>query len=283
MTLEDRFSNMKPRTGALGCLMVVVGVFLLLTFLSSVKFVGPGEIGIATNFGRVDTDERGSGVNLVVPFFTDVIAMDGRVQGIPFDKLGAASKEYQDVFLTGVLNVHVAFDKAAELYRDVGLDYKEKLIIPFYANSVKEVVPQYAIGEVLPKREEIRKKTVDILQTKLAPYGIVVDDVALSQIDFNEQYNAAIQDKQVQELKVQTERNILEQKRIQKDQAIVQAEAEAAAAVKRAEGEAQANKLIAASLTEEVLRSRYIDKLTGDIKVIMVPSDSNMFFNTPTQ
>lgn len=268
----------QAEVSAIGCAVIAVVVIALAIF--SVKFVGAGEIGVATNFGKVDTEEKGSGVNLVIPFFTDVVTMDGRVQGIPFDHLGAASREYQDVFLTGVLNVHVQFDKAAELYRDVGLDYKEKLVVPFYANAVKEVVPQYAIGEVLPKREEIRQKTVVKLQEKLTKYGIIIDDVALSQIDFNEQYNAAIQDKQVQELKVQTERNILEQKKIQKDQAIVQAQAEAQAAIERARGEAEANKLVSQSLTEEILRNRYIDKLTGDIKVIMVPSDSNMFFNT---
>lgn len=268
----------QAEVSAIGCAVIAVVVIALAIF--SIKFVGAGEIGVATNFGKVDTEEKGSGVNLVIPFFTDVVTMDGRVQGIPFEKLGAASKEYQDVFLTGVLNVHVQFDKAAELYRDVGLDYKEKLVIPFYANSVKEVVPQYAIGEVLPKREEIRRQTVERLQAKLSKYGIVVDDVALAQIDFNEQYNAAIQDKQVQELKVQTERNILEQKKIQKDQAIVAAQAEAQAQIERAKGESEANRLISQSLTDEILRNRYIEKLGPDVKVVLVPSDSNMFFNT---
>lgn len=272
-----KYQRGQAEISAIGC--GIVAVILLALALFSVKFVGAGEIGVATNFGRVDTEEKGSGVNIVIPFFTDVVTMDGRVQGIPFENLAAASREYQDVFLTGVLNVTVQFDKAAELYRDVGLDYKEKIVVPFYTNIVKEVIPKYGIAEVLPKREEIRKETVVKLQAKLTPYGITVNDIALSNINFNEQYNAAIQDKQVQELRVQTERNILEQKRIQAEQAVVQAKADADSQVERAKGEAESNRLISQSLTEEILRNRYIEKLADDVKVVLVPSDSNMFFD----
>jgi len=266
-------------TAGLGCAVAVI-VGLLVVAVLSVKFVGAGEIGVATNFGRVDNEEKGPGVNAVIPLFTDVVTMDGRIQGIPFENLAAASKEYQDVFLTGTLNVHVEFDKAAELYQQVGLDYKEKLVIPFFANTVKEIVPKYAIGEVLPQREEIRRLTVEKLRVKLEPYGIVVDDVALAQINFNEQYNAAIQDKQVQELRVQTERNILEQKRIQKEQAIVEAEAQAAAQIERAKGEAESNRLISESLTDEILQNRYIEKLSDKVQVVLVPSGGNFLFDT---
>jgi regulator of protease activity HflC (stomatin/prohibitin superfamily) len=265
--------------GILGCLGVIF-VVVILGMVFSLKIVGAGEIGVATNFGAINHDEKGPGVNIVLPFFTDVHTMDGRIQAIKFENLAAASKEYQDVFLTGTLNVHIKFDQAAELYQSVGDDYKDKLVIPYYTNIVKEIVPQYAIGEILPKREEIRKQTVERLQAKLAPYGIEVDDVALANINFNEGYNAAIQDKQVQELKVQTERNILEQKKIQKDQAIVQAQAEAQAQIERAKGEAEANRLISQSLTDNILRNRYIEKLADDVKVVFVPSDSNMFFDT---
>lgn len=265
--------------GGIGCL-VIIAVVGLLALLFSFKFVDAGEIGIATNFGKVDTNEKGPGPNVVVPFFTDVVTMDGRIQGIPFENLAAASIEYQDVFLTGTLNVHLEFDKAAELYQQVGLDYKEKLITPFFANTIKEIVPTYAIGDVLPKREEIRRLTVERLRTKLAPYGIVVDDVALAQINFNEEYNAAIRDKQVQELRVQTERNILAQKRIQKEQAVVEAEAQADAQVARAKGEAESNRLIDASLTEKILQNRYIEKLSDKVQVMLVPSGGNFLFDT---
>lgn len=282
-TIGDRLSSyddpVNKIMGGLGC-GVLIFVLFVVGFLFSFQVVNPGEVGVVVTTGKADNEEKAPGISFVVPFISDVISVDTRIQGIPFEKLGAASKEYQDVFLTGTLNVHVQPDRASELYQQVGLDYKDKLVIPFYANIVKEIVPQYPISEVLPKREEIRRLTVEKLQAKLSPYGIIVDDVALTQIDFNEQYNAAIQDKQVQQLRVETERNILEQKKIQKQQQIVQAEADAEVQIEKARGEAESNRLISESLTEEILQNRYIEKLSDNIQVMMVPGGGEFIFDT---
>lgn len=50
------------------------------------------------------------------------------------------------------------------------------------------------------------------------------------------------------------------------------ADGEAQAAISRATGEAEANRLIAASLTPEVLQQRYIDAL-GGANTIIVPNN----------
>jgi prohibitin 2 len=269
MAYNDNQAGRSLAAAGIGCASIVVIGILIILF--SLRIVGPGEIGIVKTGGRVDTNERGPGFNFVVPFVDDIVNMDGRVQGVPFENLAAASKEYQDVFLTGTLNVHVQFDKAAELYQTVGPDYKDKLVVPYYANIVKEIVPQFGVAEVLPKREEIRRLTVEKLRSKLEPFGIVVDDVALANVNFNEEYNKAIQDKQIQELRVQTEKNILEQKKIQAQQAQIAAQGEANAAIERAKGIAEANRLIAESLTETVLLNNYIDKLSDNVQIMLVP------------
>lgn len=256
------------------------GLIALAVLLAAVKVIPAGSVGVVKHFGAIEAVERAPGINVVLPFATDIVNVETRVQGITFERLAAASREYQDVFLTGTLNVHVKPDAAAELYQNVGLDYADKIVRPFYANIVKEVVPQYGIADVLPKREEIRSQTVERLKAKLAPYGVEVDDVALVNVEFNEKYNEAIQDKQVQELRVQTEGNILRQKEIQAQQAVAQAKGEAEAQVERARGEAESNRLVGQSLTEAILQNRYIEKLAPNIQTILVPSGGNFLFDT---
>lgn len=275
-TIEGRPTGSGGRV-AVGILSVL-GI-LLFVGLSSIKVIGAGEIGVVKHFGAIESQERGPGINFVAPFTTDIVNIDGRVQGIYFENIGAASKEYQDVFLTGTLNVHVDFNSAAELYQSVGLDYKDKIVIPFYNNLVKEIVPQFGISDILPQREEIRRLTVVKLAAKLQPYGIVVDDVALSNVAFNENYNAAIQDKQIQELRIQTERNILLQKQITADQAKITATGEANAAIERAKGIAEANRLVSASLSDTILLNNYIDKLSDKVQVMLVPSGQNFLLD----
>ena len=267
-----------------GGLAIFAFLFLIGTFF--VHPISAGHVGIVTSFGKVQPETLKPGLNLIAPLVNSVTDVDTRVRGIPFGqdpnaRFGAASREYQDVFMSGTLNVHVDQNKAVDLFQNVGLDFDQKLVIPFFATTIKEIVPQYGIGEVLAKREEIRQKTVVKLQEKLALYGIVVDDVAIGNIDFSEQYKQAIEAKQVAEQQVQTESQILAQRKIQADQARAVAQGTADAAVISATGQAEANRLLQQSLTDELIRYTLIQKLGPEINTIILP-DNQSFILDPS-
>ena len=260
--------------------------------IGSVLFLGvmclypipAGYVGVVTNFGKVQADTLKPGLNLVVPILNSVTDVDTRVHGITFGtdpnaRFGAASIEYQDVFLTGTLNIHVDQNKAVDLYQNVGLDYDQKLVFPFFSTAIKEVVPQYRIGDILAKREEIRHKAVEKLQVKLASYGIIVDDVAIANIDFSDQYKAAIEAKQVAEQQVATESQILAQKKIQADQARASAQGTADAAVISAKGQAEANRLLQLSLSDELIRYTMIQKLAPTIQTMILPEGQSFILD----
>jgi regulator of protease activity HflC (stomatin/prohibitin superfamily) len=270
----------------------ILAAVAFLTLLGSF-FVHPipaGYVGVVTSFGKVQPETLKPGLNFVAPIVNSVTAVDTRVRGIPFgaddpntqvvERFGAASREYQDVWLQGTLNVHVDQQKAVDLYQNVGLDYDTKLVMPFFATAIKEVVPQYAIGDVLANREKIRQQAVDKLQSKLASYGLIVDDVAIANIDFSEQYKAAIEAKQVAEQQVQTETQILRQREIQADQARAVAQGAADAAVINATGQSEANRLLQQSLSDELIRYTLIQKLGPSINTIILP-DGQSFILDP--
>ena len=259
---------------AAGVLLSLLAIFLVLGIMAF-RPVEAGHVGVVTSFGKVQAETLKPGGNWVIPFFNDVKDVDTRVQAIPFDELAAASKEYQDVILSGTLNVHVDSNAAVDLYQKVGLDYADKIVRPFFTNLVKEVVPLYGIADILPKREEIRRITVEKLAAKLAQYGIIVDDVAIANISFSEAYTGAIEEKQVQEQRVQTERQILEQRRIQAQSLVAQAEGEANAAIERARGQAEANRLLAESLSDPIIQYQLIQKLGDKITVMLLPSEQS--------
>lgn len=256
--------------------LVGVGVLLVaLVAALSMVIVPAGNVGIVAEFGNVSSQPLQPGLHFRFPFINNVTQMSTRVQGIHFKDLAAASREYQDVILTGTLNIHVAPETAPDLFTRVGTDYDRKLVIPFYSNLVKEVVPAYGIAEVLPKREEIRQRTVEKLTQKLAPYGIIVDDVAIENIAFSDAYTKIIEEKQVQEQRVLVESQILQQRNIQADQLVVQAKGEANAAIERARGQAEANRLLAQSLSDPVIQYQLIQKLGDKINVMLLPSDQS--------
>jgi len=71
------------------------------------------------------------------------------------------------VKMTGMMNFHIDSAYVNDLYRKVGLDFADKVIDPDFNDFVKEVVPTYPSGEVLPKREEIRQRTIKKLGDNL--------------------------------------------------------------------------------------------------------------------
>jgi hypothetical protein len=67
-----------------------------------------------------------------------------------------------------MMNFHIDPSYVNELYQKVGLDFANKVIDPAFNDFVKEVVPIYQITEVLPKREEIRKRAMGKLGDPLS-------------------------------------------------------------------------------------------------------------------
>ena len=94
-----------------------------------------------------------------------------------------------------------------------------------------------------------KQKLADNLQR----YGIIVDDVYISDIAFSSDYQAAIEKKQTAQQAVETERQMLEQRRVQAEQNVAEAEGKARAAVATAKGEADANRAKTESITPQLI------------------------------
>ena len=274
-----------------GILGAVVGAVILVAGASAPFVEIPaGNVGVVTNFGSVQPGTLEPGLHIVIPIVQSVAIIDTRVQPHQFQEIDAASFEYQTVKLTGVMNYHVDGQFASDLYQRVGTDFASKVIDPAFNDFIKTVVPAYKVDAILGARDEIRSKAKEALAANLAQYHIIVDDIYIANIAFSNEFQAAIEAKQVAQQQVQTEQQILAQKKIQADQAVAQAqgqadsnvklaEGQAAATVALANGQATANKALAASLSDQILQYQYIQKLTDKITVMLLPSGNASIFD----
>ncbi len=117
----------------------------------------------------------------------------------------------------------------------------EKEIVPaVVASAWRELVPNYTVREVFAtRREEIRKKSADVITQKLGADGIIVKEVMLRDIQLPPEYAKGLEDLLLKEqeddqMGVQTD---IQQKQVRI--AELQAEATKAQQVKQAEGQAQ--------------------------------------------
>jgi regulator of protease activity HflC (stomatin/prohibitin superfamily) len=240
-----------------------VGFVAFCIFLGTFTIIPAGYRGVVLWWGKVENRIMGEGLNFKVPIAEKVIKMDVKVQPHPFKQIDSASKEYQEVNMTGIMNFHIQADKVNHLYQTIGKDFANKVIDPAFNDFVKEVTPNYYITEILPKREEIRRISMEKLQKNLERYGIVIDDIYFSNIGFSKGYTEAIEAKQVAQQQVETAKQILEQKKIAAMSAVVDAEGRAKAILVEATGQAKANDAIQASLTPKLVEYKAIEKWNG--------------------
>jgi len=242
---------------------VVIGICLLLTLLGSYVIIPAGHRGVVLWWGSVENRIMGEGLNFKVPVAEKVVKMDVRIQPHPFKQIAAASKEYQEVKMTGMMNFHIKSDRVNSLYQTVGKDFADKVIDPAFNDFVKEVTPNYAITEILPKREEIRKLALAKLQENLERYGIVLDDIYFSNIDFSAGYMAAIEAKQVAQQNVETQKQVLAARTIEAQQKVAEAEGRSKSILVEAQGQAKANEILNNAITPKLVQYKAIERWDG--------------------
>ena len=253
------FRGPRPRTIGIAALIFIAFIILWGTFV----IVPAGHRGVVLWWGSVEKRIMGEGLNFKVPVAERVIKVDVRVQPHPFKEIDAASKEYQMVKLTGMMNFHIDPSFVNDLYQKVGLDFANKVIDPAFNDFVKEVVPIYQITEILPKREDIRKRAMSKLGDNLARYHIIVDDIYFANIRFSPEYEKAVEAKQVAQQQVETQRQVLAQREIEAQQKVATAKGEAESILVVAQGQAKANDALARSISPILVQYKGIERWNG--------------------
>ena len=251
----------KPSPRKVGT-FILLGIILIIAWNTFV-IIPAGHRGVALWWGSVEKRIMGEGLNFMVPIAERVIKVDVRVQPHPFREIDASSKEYQNVKMTGMMNFHIDPAYVNDLYQKVGLDFADKVIDPAFNDFVKEVVPTYPIGEILPKREEIRQRAMTKLGDNLARYHIIVDDIYFANIRFSQEYEGAIEAKQVAQQQVETQRQVLAQREIEAQQKVATAKGEAESILVVAQGQAKANDALSRSITPILVQYKGIEKWNG--------------------
>lgn len=268
--------------------LMAVG-WVLLTITSSIHIIDAGYVGVIKTFGAID-GQVGDGPAFVAPW-SDVIEVSTKAQRKEFDHLAAFSRETQDVFVDATLNLAVAPGEIQCLYRTVGSDWYDKLIPPRVLQTLKDETVKYSTVAVAPARETIRRNVRTRLQQQLADFrirdgacsiSIDVQDFLIRNIDFRPEFKQAIERKQIATQDAETARNRVKQAEFEAQQQVKKAEGEAQATFVKAQAQARANKLLAQSLTAQVVQFAYVQKIAPTIDTIIVPQNSNFILPGPT-
>jgi regulator of protease activity HflC (stomatin/prohibitin superfamily) len=208
--------------------MIAVGFLAFLGFLlfmSTYFVVDAGERGVVLRFGEVNRIVD-PGLHFKLPFAEDVVRMTVRVQK-GTTKTEAASKDLQVVQTTMVLNYNLEPSKAGAMYSTIGLNYGEKVIEPVVKESFKAAAARYTAEELISKREALKTEVRNYLRDQLAKFGITVVELSITDFEFSQEFNKAIESKQTAEQHALRAKRDLERIKVEAQQKIASAQAEA--------------------------------------------------------
>lgn len=249
---------------------VLVVLFLLIVGTSSVKTITSGTVGVVSIFGAVQDEPLGKGLHTVVPFVTKVTRVNTKTQKVEALS-AAASRDLQMITTTIVVNYHVSEESAPRLYANVGHDYENVIIVPAIQESVKAVTAQYSAEELITKRQLVSTSISEKLSEKINDYGLFIEVFNITNLEFSQAFNAAIEAKQTAQQEALKAEQDLNRIRIEAEQTVVNAQAQADATKAQAEADAYAIEIIQQQLaqSEAYLEYQKIQKWNGELPQVM--------------
>lgn len=250
-----------------GYLTLGIPVALLLFWVFCVRTVSAGEVGIITRFGEVNR-VASSGIALKLPYPIERLdKMEIRVQKEELDAT-AATADLQDVNAKLALNYALDNATALKVYKELGKDYKNRVVTPAVQESFKAATANYTASELITKRAEVKGKSYDSIKARLEKYGIRVVDLNIVNFGFSAAFNQAIEAVQVANQNVAKARQELETTKVQAEKDIT-----------AARGAAEAQRLQQQTLTPELLQKQAIEKWSGNLPTYY--GGEGMIFSIP--
>lgn len=278
-------------------------IFVIVVFLFCTVRIPAGYVGVVYNMnGGISDKTLSQGFHIVAPtqnVTTYSIGIEQSYLTASKDGDSDSDESFEVPSNDGKgLTVDMTFtyrydaDKVADTFTrfkgQSGKDVKNSFIKPNIMSWTKEVTAKYSVIDLLgDKRATLNSELTDYLKQKFEPYGIVIESVSLINIDPDEETRSAVQKKvnaqqdlELAKIEQQTA-NVNAEK--EKEVAITKANQEketaqinAEAKLIEAQAEAESNRLIAQSLTPELIEKQKYEKWDGKLPTVQAGGNSSI-------
>lgn len=258
---------MRKRIIILVTKIALIGFIILNPFV----IIGAGQRGVVLNWGAVSGTVLEPGIHFRTPIVQKVVKFDvqtGKIQ----TKVIAYSKDIQTVDSTIALNFHVKPDGVNRIYQEVGRDYTGRIIDPAIQESVKAATANFTAQELIEQRPKVKDAITVSLSERLVKWEIIVDEFSIANFDFSDEYEKAVEQKQVAQQNALKAENDLKRIEVEANQRIAQARAEA-----------EAIKIQAQAITQQggsdYVNLQAVQKWDGKLPTQMIPGATIPFIN----
>jgi len=200
--------------------------------------------------GGIQSQVYAEGTHFYIPGIQSPVILDVRTTPRRINSV-TGTKDLQTVNISLRVLSRPKVENLATIYKKLGRNFNE-VILPSLGNEVlKAIVAQYNAEQLLTQREEVSRQIKDSLKQRCSKFNILLDDVALTHLQYGDEFAKAIEDKQVAEQRAERAKFI-----------VAKAEQEKKARIIRSEGEAESADLVSdalASYGSGMLKLRQIE------------------------
>jgi regulator of protease activity HflC (stomatin/prohibitin superfamily) len=240
-------------------------IALLIALLQCFTIIPAGHTGVIDFLGYVSDNTLKPGVNIVNPM-ANVEKMSIKTQELK-EMMNVPSKEGLSVELEISLLFKLNSEKANEIYKTVGPNYVDIILVPQFRSVVRGVTARYeAKALYTASREKLAGEIVDELSKLVDPRGITVEQAPLRQIILPPRLTQSIEEKLQAEQESQRMAFILRKEEQEADRKRIEAK-----------GIADFQEIVSKGISEQLLKWKGIEateKLAGseNSKVVIIGS-----------
>ena len=185
MSFESTWLQVDLSTAIFGYFVMLILVLIILS--SSIKVVREYERGVIFRIGRY-VGSKGPGLFLIIPIADKFIKIDLRILATDVPKQRVITKDNVSVDVDAAVYYRV-FDPGKAVIQVTNYLHATNLLAQ---TTLRDVLGQVELDELLTKREELSKKIGEILDDYTDPWGIKVTTVAIKDVSMPETMTRAI-------------------------------------------------------------------------------------------
>lgn len=243
----------------------VVGLFLVIGLILlpfSIANVPANHVGVVYNGfgGGVQEKTLANGFYFNKPFFDKIYKIPTDVQTVNLDKVTTQTHDGQYIDTSVDVKYQILGDDALTVFkqfREVDRVNKE-LVKPVVQRAVEQVTVDYDVFDILgPKRNEVYKQINDNVRNELQKFGLTFKSLTILDSDAKDEIELAIQNEAVAQKAIDVAKQEQEKIKVENETKLLQAKTDAEKKAIEAQAEADANKVISSSVTNEM--NQYIE------------------------